>query len=467
MTTNKHPLDYLFEPRSIAIVGASGDPSKFGHIAGKGITDRGYDGRVYFVNPKRRELFGQKTFASVKDIPERVDLAFIIIPAERVLPAVQESVEAGARSMVIISAGFGEVNAEGKKLQDEINRLCKEAGIPMVGPNCMGICNFQKKLALSMSPIPPCEPGFISFISQSGTYGIQTMNAAIKMGIPFGKFVSSGNEANLRFPDYLEYLGQDPDTRVIMGYVESAKDGRKFVEVAKDVSTRKPIVIMKLGRTGAGTRAAASHTGSLAGSYAVYRGAFRQSGVIEVTRTDDLINVAKVMVTQPLPEGRNVGIVTLGGGFGVAASDFLVEQGLEVPELSKETQARIREQCDLFTFASAKNPIDLASDMRLDVFLGSVESLLGQDNIDGVIAAIPIMLSAFSELSLPYTAHEYVDKFELMLEKFGKPLLLCCLGAEEWQKLSPNLVFYDTPEEAGKAMAALVEYSQFRKLHAA
>lgn len=452
-------LSYLFEPHSVAVVGASGDPAKPGHRLARSIIDGGYQGKVYLVNPNAAKVLGRVTYPSIRDIPDDVDLAFIVIPEKLVPEAVQGSIEAHVKSLVVISGGFAETGEEGKRVQEELGRLCRNAGIPMVGPNSMGICCFPARLTACIVPLPFCEPGSVSFISQSGTYGTGALNSAVGMGVPFNKFVSSGNEAVIRFSDYVEYLGQDPSTKVIVGAIEGVTDGRNLLRVAKEVSKKKPIVVMKCGRTTAGARAVASHTGVLAGSHELFKGFCKQTGMIEVYRTEDLLNVARAFVTQPIPRGKKVGIVALGGGFGVALADFLIEQGLEVPELTRAVQQELRDRAGMRWYASVKNPVDLAADFRVDTLVEATEILLGDSNIDGVVVMPP---------SPSHVPNSMLKKMVKLLEgqwkKNNKPLLLGLIGGtEEVQKLSKVLPIYKAPEEAGQAMLALVEYGQFRR----
>ncbi|MBN1152383.1 MAG: acetyl-CoA synthetase, partial [Dehalococcoidia bacterium] len=302
------------------------------------------------------------------------------------------------------------------------------------------------------------EPGDVSFISQSGTYGISTLNQGLVTGVGFSKFVSSGNEAVTRFADFLEYLGDDPSTSVIIGYIESLKDAPRFAAVAKEVSKKKPIVVMKFGRTGAGIRAAASHTGALAGSHDVYSAAFRQCGVIEVTRTQDLLNVATAFRTQPLPRGRNIAIAGLSGGFAVAASDYLAELGMFVPELSAEVQSRMRNEVKVPPFAIVKNPIDITAEVRPQYLLRCVELALNEPHIDALIMGL-------WSWPLP-PANETLRALERIQHESGKPLLLCYYasrrGAELVQSLT-HLPVYGTPEEISQAMGSLCQYADYRR----
>ena len=453
-------LSCLFEPASVAVIGASDVPTKYGNRVIQSIIDAGFQGTIYPVNPNVPEVLGRRTYASMQDLPESVELAFIVIPAKLVLHAVKDCIAAGVKGIVIISAGFGEVNEEGLAAQSEIGRLCTEAGIPAVGPNCMGVVCFPSRLigTMTMDQLKG-EPGDTSFISQSGTYGISTLNQGLASGVGFNKFVSSGNEAVTKFSDYLEYFGEDSSTRVIIGYIESLKDADRFMPVAKDVSRKKPIVVMKFGRTGAGTRAAASHTGALAGSHEVYSAAFRQSGIIEVTRTQDLLNTAQAFRTQPLPKGRRVAVAGISGGFAVAAADYLAELGLELPVLSEELQQRMRREAPVPAFGSVKNPLDLSAEVRPAPLLKCIELLLHSDEVDSVIVGV-------WSWPLP-PAEESIRALERLQRESGKPMLLCYYasrrGAELIQGMTDTLPVYGTPEEVSQVMAGLCQYADYRK----
>ncbi len=451
-----HGLDILLRPQSVAVVGASDDIAKHGHKLLKNLIEGGYAGRIYPVNPNAETVLGLKSYPSLGAVPERIDLAVIVIPAGLVLDTVREAIAAGVGALVIITAGFGETGEKGRQIQAEIAGLCREAHMPMVGPNCMGICNFPAKLTAVFNDLKSA-PGTVSFVSQSGTYGVTTLNYGLKMGITFNTFISSGNEAVTQFSDYLEYLGDDPDTRVIMGYIESLRDGQRFARIAREVTKKKPVVVMKFGRTRKGSIAAASHTGALTGTHAVYSSVFRQCGVIEVTRTHDLLNVAMALSMQPPMHGNRVAIVGASGGFAVAATDYLEEHGVEVPTFSEELQQRIRREADTRAYASLQNPIDLAADFRSAPLLKCIEIALKQDSIDGAIAALP---------ASPYPPlDETIRGIERMQAESGKPVLICFYarpeGADTIQAMTRLIPVYRSPEEVGQAMACLSQYGAY------
>ena len=450
-----HPLTPMFRPQSVAIVGASEDPAKWGFGVLNNITHGGFQGRVYPVNPNADTVLGRQSYKSMRDIPESVDLAFIIIPAPFVVGAVKDAIEMGTRSLIIITAGFGETGAEGKKREAEVQALCKEAGIPAAGPNCMGVCSFPAKLVATMEPLQS-EPGHLSFISQSGTYGVTTLNYGLHLHLPFNAFISSGNEAVTRFSDYLEYLGQDDDTRVIMGYIESLRDGKKFMRVAKEVTKKKPVIVMKFGRTDDGSRAAASHTGALAGANAVYDAMFKQCGIIQVTRTHDLLNVAMAFDMQPPLRGNRLAIVGPSGGFGVATTDYLAEHGLKVPELDFMLQRKMREEADALPFASLRNPIDLAADLRVDPLLKCTETVLNLDTIDGAIIGLH---------SRPFPPDErLIRRLEEIQQETGKPMSICYFsrpeGMDVVQSMTRIIPVYRSAEDVGQVMSCLWQYGE-------
>ena len=455
-----HALEKLIRPQSVAVVGASDAVDKHGHRLLKNLIAGGYTGHLYPVNPNAETVLGLKSYATLGAIPERIDLAVIIIPAHLVLNAVREAIAARVGSIVIITAGFGETGEKGRQIQAEIAGLCTEANIPVVGPNCMGICNFPAKLTAVFNDLKSA-PGNVSFVSQSGTYGVTTLNYGLKMGISFNTFISSGNEAVTGFSDYLEYLGDDPGTHVIMGYIESLRDGKRFARIAKEVTKRKPVVVMKFGRTRKGSIAAASHTGALTGTHEVYSSVFRQCGVIEVTRTHDLLNVALALSLQPPMRGNHVAIVGASGGFAVAATDYLEEHGVEVPTFSEELQQRMRREADTKAYASLQNPVDLAADFRSAPLLKCLELALQQDSIDGAIAALP---------ASPYPPlEETIRGIERLQKQSGKPVLLCFYarpeGVETVQAMTRLIPVYKSPEDVGQAVAGLQQYGVYLRRH--
>jgi acetyltransferase len=449
-------LEPLFRPASVAVVGASDDESKYGHKVLRNIIEGGYEGRIYPVNPRAGTVMGLRSYPSLRDIPHTPDLACIVIPAEQVSSAVKDAIVSGVRSLVIISAGFGETGLDGMERQVEIGTLCTQAGLPAVGPNCMGICSFSHKLCATMQTLRS-TPGNVSFISQSGTFGITTLNYGLRMGVAFNTFVSSGNEAVTRFADYLEYLGRDEETKVIMGYVESLRDGKKFQRVATEVTKTKPVVVMKFGRTNKGSMAAASHTGALAGSHRIYASMFRQCGVIEVTRTQDLLNAAMALSMQPPLKGPGIAVVGASGGFAVAVTDYLEEHGLDVPTFSEEVQLRMRNEAGTMPYASVRNPVDLAADLRPPVLLKCADIAIRQECVNGLIVALP---------TWPFPpADDTIREIERIQRDTGKTVLICYYarpdGIDTIQAMTRLIPVYRSPEDVGQVMSCLWQYGEY------
>lgn len=424
---------------------------------------------------------GLKVYRSVGDIPETPDLAVIVVPPPKVPALIKECVTKGIKAGVVITAGFAEVSADGENLQREIAEIASSGGMRFVGPNSNGIMNPAYKLYSQMPPLfPPSGP--ISIVSQSGNVVGTIARLAIANGFGCAKCISSGNEASLHVEDYLEYLAEDPQTKVILSYIEGFKDGVRFFETAKKVSKRKPIVMLKVGETAAGAKAAKSHTASLAGSDAVFEAMRKQAGIIRVRTLDELVGTGVALLCHPLPRGRRVGIVTAGGGWGVLAADACAKLGLDVVSLPSETIAEL----DSFMPAwwSRNNPVDLVAGTFGDTVFRCVEILLRCPIVDGVImlGLMPAMpqeeLSKAAkederehlrELLLTRIAQVF-DKLNELTEKYDKPAIVAseplAFGAALEHKITrilaqKNSVCYDMPHQAAVAMANLAWYSEY------
>lgn len=451
-------LDSIFNPKSIAIIGASRKPEKLGNRILRNLSNRGFQGKLFPVNPQANEILGFPTYSSVIDIPEPVDLAMIVVPAPTVLRAMEDCVKKGVKGAVVISAGFAETGPKGKKLQEEMVEIARRGGLRFVGPNCEGIFNATANIDLTFAAKSP-KKGGISFISQSGAIGANTMfRWGAERGVGFNMFCSSGNEADLCSTDYLEYISQDKETKVVMMYLEGIKNGRKLFKVAKKIAKSKPIVIMKGGETEAGSRAVLSHTGVLAGSNILFNAVCKQTGMIKVDDADEFFDVAMTFETQPLPKGSRVGIVTgAGGGMGVIAVDACVKLGLDIPIYSASTRAKLRDI--LPAYAPVNNPVDLTpifDPMRL---VRCTEIVLQDEKVDSVISMgfgwrtdlISVELSAVEEF--------------LELKKYGKPIFVVSVSSkhefETLRKLEVEGVpVFLIPSRAARAIAALVEYKK-------
>jgi acetyl coenzyme A synthetase (ADP forming)-like protein len=449
----------LFSPRSIAVIGASNKPGKWGNAMVVRPILSSFRGSIYPINPKEKEIEGLKAYKNILDIPNSIDMAIVTIPAPMVPAAVKDCAQKGVKAMIIITAGFAETGPEGRALQDEVAALAREAGIRIMGPNGMGIWVSEVRLNTAFDFMP--ESGGISFISQSGTMGGYLLATANDKGYGFNAFLSVGNQADLEMADYIEYLGEDDRTKVIVLYIEGLGDGGRFLRNAREVTRKKPIIAYKAGRTEDGARATLSHTASIAGSDVIFEAACHQAGII---RTDDVIHafdIAEALSKQPLPKGNRVGIVSGGGGQCVVTTDACNEYGLKVPRLDEETVNRMAEY--LLPHAPPPvNPIDLAADPRPITLAYICEILAQHPDIDAIIARAPTFRVN------PATVREKLETAEIISqipEKYGKPVIAAALKREmegvvyELMR-DKNIPFYEFPEETARAVYGLYAYSK-------
>jgi acetate---CoA ligase (ADP-forming) len=455
----QNELQPLFSPRSIAVIGASGTPGKWGNDMVVRPLQSAFRGPIYPINPKAGEIEGLPAWANVRDVPHPVDMAIITIPAPMVPAAVRDCAEKGVKAMVLISAGFAETGPAGKALQDEVLGIAKSAGIRFMGPNGMGIWTSGVRLNTAFDFMP--QPGGISFISQSGTMGAYLMGIANDKGYGFNAFLSVGNQADLSMADYIEYLGDDDRTKVIVLYIEGLKDGYRFLENARTVIRKKPIIVYKSGQTEDGARATMSHTASIAGSDETFDAVCRQAGIIRTYDVSHAFDIAEALSKQPLPGGNRVGIVAGGGGMCVVSTDACNGYGLKVPELDKETVENLSKY--LLPHASPpKNPIDLAADPRAMTLAHVAEALAGHTGIDAIITEAPIWGVS------PATIKEKLDAAEIIAgipEKYGKPLIALGMkrdmtGIVYEVMRDKNIPFYEFPKDSARAVYGLYMYSR-------
>ncbi len=347
-------MEKIFNPSSIAIVGASETPGKAAERRTRSLIEGGYEGKIFLINPKRDMLFGRKTYPSLDAVPEPVDLVMIVIPAPLIPDVITQSVAKQAKGAIIITAGLGETGEEGKKIEAQILENAQKGDLQIIGPNCSGM--FSRAARMNLLGVPPIDPGPVAIIAQSGNIIDSLTHYAKVQGIGFSKIISAGNAIGVKFDAYIDYLGNDPDTKVICMYMEGIKEGSKLVEVARRVTRKKPTIALKVGRSGAGARAAASHTGSLAGDDQIVQAAFEQAGIIRVFNVDEMFDLAECFSKLPLTKGKRVAIMSEGGGDNSVAADNAEAHGLEVPVLSEETQEKIRPF--LLKGMPAHNPID-------------------------------------------------------------------------------------------------------------
>lgn len=380
-------LGDLFEPRSIAMIGASSDPRKISGRPIQFLKTTGYAGAVYPVNPQRAEVQGITAYRSLADVPGPVDLAIIGLPAAAVDEAVTRCIDKGVKSVVLFSAGFAETGAAGLAAQDRLVARCREAGLRLLGPNCLGLASFRSgayaTFSHSMEFAPPVA-GPIAMVSQSGAVGTYALVKGVRRGLKFSRFVATGNEADIDVADCIGWLADDPETEVILGYLESCRDGRRLARALERArSAGKPVALLKGGTSAAGSAAAASHTGALAGADAVYDAAFAATGTARATSIDDLLDIAYAASQPVLPKGPRLGVITVSGGFGVMMADAAAETDIVLPPVSPATQAKIR---DVLPFAATTNPVDMTPQMLNDfgVLPPVLSALFEDDAFDSV-----------------------------------------------------------------------------------
>ncbi|TRO57433.1 acetyl CoA synthetase [Candidatus Bathyarchaeota archaeon] len=389
-------------------------------------------------------------------------MALVVVPAKFVPGVFQELADIGTKGAVVITSGFSEAGEEGKKLIEETLKVAN-GHTRFIGPNCMGVTSSEAKLSALMIPFLH-ESGEVAFVSQSGGYGLQLYIRASAMGVGVGKFVSSGNESDLKGWNYLEYFGQDPDTKIITKYIEGLKDGRKWFEVARAVSKKKPIVVIKVGVTEAGSKAAASHTGSIAGSDKVYDAAFKQAGVFRAYDSSEMFDYVKGLLYSPLPKGKNIAIVSNSGGVAVETADRLIQNGLTVPTFSEEAQAEIKQLIP--EFGNAKNPVDLTATLNMNSFLNVPDIVLKQPEIHGLItislgtSIIKTMFPDVADADLS-GMYQWINSTLLSTyKKYDKPVIVIDPSADvagESAKIleAARVPVYTTPERAADVMGVL------------
>ena len=453
-------LRNMFSPKSVALIGASREPGKLGHITLKNLIDGGFKGKIFPVNPEAPEVLGLKAYPSVKNVADEIDLAVVTVPAVLVPSVMRECGEKGIEVAIVISAGFRETGPQGDALEQETLKVAREGGTRILGPNCLGIVDASQCIDATISRVidpKTLRTGNIAFVSQSGAFGASLYSWAQGRGIGFDKLVSLGNMSDVDESDVFEYLATDPKTRVIVMYMEGVKDGRKFMRTAKRVSAVKPIVIMKIGRSSRASQAAKSHTGALTGSSAIYDAAFKQSGVIKANNTTQMFDFAKAFATQPLPKGNRIVVVTNAGGPGVAATDTCEQEGLELAEIGDDTRRAIRALIP--SFASALNPVDTTPQVSPTISGEILRILLSQDSVDGAISII------VGSKPRKY-AEEVVSAHLTVAKTCGKPLLLSWTADKSAEDLVTGLEesgvpVYETPERAVESMGALRKYAEF------
>jgi acetyl coenzyme A synthetase (ADP forming)-like protein len=452
-------MDHFFNPKSIAVVGASRHPRKIGHVVFRNFIESGYKGRVFPVNPHADVLFGRRSYKSVLNIQGPVELAIIIVPAKFVIKVVEECGKKGIPAVIIISSGFKEIG--NILLENQLVRTLEKHEIRAIGVNCLGVFDAHTGIDTFFLPRYKLErpkEGDIAFISQSGATGSVVMDWMAMKGYRISKFISYGNATDIDEADLTEYLANDRDTKVICAYFEGVKEGRKFYETAKRVSRRKPVIVLKGGITKEGTKAVSSHTGSLAGSAEVYSAAFRQAGIIEAKGLEEIFDYARVLSTQPPPESNRVQIITDGGGFGVLTADWLIKYGLRLAEMEKKTLDRLKKMFP--PYVVLKNPMDLTGDADTARYREAINAAISDPNVDIIV---PIIL-----FQVPALTPDVVDVVADAAKNRKKPIVVISGGGRYTEVLKKSLEDFGVPtfsypHSAAKAIRALCDYGQLRR----
>jgi len=445
-------LDAVFSPRSIAVVGASSRPGSVGNDIFRNLLFSGFKGTVYPINPKSPHILGVHAYPSLSEVPGDVDLAVLIVPAKVVLKVVDEAIKKSVKGLVVISAGFKEIGKQGAELEVELRHKVQEAGIPLVGPNCLGVINTDPKVSMNAAfgRKMPVE-GNLAFLSQSGALCTSVLDYAEERQMGFSKFISFGNKADVNEIDLLSYLANDEKTSVIAMYIEDITNGRRFIETAREIfwETHKPMLCLKSGRSPEGAKAVSSHTGSLAGSDSVYDALLIQSGVQRVDTIAELFDYAALYTNQPLPQGDRVAIITNAGGPGIMATDAAVRHGLKLAEISEETKDKLKDA--LPDAASLRNPVDVIGDARSDRYKAAVRTVLQDKNVDqGIVILTPQSTTDIEETAMVVPeAIEGIDKPVVCSFMGAKDV---AVGVETLRKAGvPN---YSFPEDGVKSLSA-------------
>jgi acetyltransferase len=472
MTTDNH-WKRLFAPESVALIGASNTPGSWGHGIMRHLL-ASPKRKVYPVNPSESEVLGIPAYDSVLNIPEAVDLAVIVVAAPRVPQIMQQCVQKGVKTAVIVSGGFAESGEP--ELEAEVVKIAREGDIRFIGPNTMGHADTSSGLCtLAWTAQVPSGP--VALISQSGNMMHRIVHCGMSLGIGFSKFVSTGNEADLHFEDYLEYLAGDEKTSIITAYIEGLREGRRFLELARKITPNKPIIAIKAGGTTESARAVRSHTAALAGSDAVYAAAFRQSGVIRVDDDDELCDVVTALLYQPLPHSSRTGILTIGGGLGVVAAEAVEREGLEVAHLAPATIEKLNTY--LPPRWSHGNPVDMAG-ISMDehhLTFSALWALMEDENVDAVLLQAPLGFST-ERLSRTFTSEEIeahrqreeknLELLRQRVKESGKPVFMVKPSVEFANDAEVSEIFrkeelpvYSAPRRAAKVLNHLVWYRRY------
>ena len=476
---SENPLKLLMNPKSVAVVGASNDPMKMGTIQALSIVKDGYKGAFYPINRTEKTVLGHKAYAAARDLPEAPDLVVFIVPNKAITDLLTDFGKIGTKRAIIVTAGYKETGATGLDMEKKINEIAGQYGIRFVGPNCLGIINSEINLNTTVAPFSP-KSGLLGFASQSGTYVAQSLPYLRKRGIQFSKAISLGNEANINIVDALEYLGDDEQTKAIILYIEGIRDGKRFIEVARKVSQRKPILAQYVGGSASGARAGSSHTGAMAGPDFLYNGILKQAGIIRVGSIEELYANGWALATQPPLRGRRVGIMTNSGGPATTIAYTCDLAGLEVPRFSENLQKEIKQYIE--PHASAANPVDMTFHLSMEKLAVTLPEIMMKSGEVDAIVLHGVLHSGFMQ----EIYHHVVDlvggiSFEEFLKllgpvideafelphKYKMPMLISTFfGREDGYTKGyqdTNTPVFHSPENAARALGSLYSYKLIRE----
>lgn len=463
----KRSLENVFNPRSVAVIGASEVPGKASERRTRSLIEGGYKGDIYLINPKRSELFGRKVYPSITEVDKEVDLVMIVVAPRFLIPAVADSVRMGAKGIIIITAGLGETGEEGKRIEAEILEQAAKTGTYVIGPNCSGM--FSASADMNFLGVPQIEKGPISVLAQSGNVIDSLTHYARMRGVGFSKIISVGNAIGVNLHEYIDYLKDDPDTTVIMAYLEGIRDGNNLVKVVRETVKKKPVIALKVGRSSAGARAAESHTGSLAGDDIIVDAAFRQAGIVRVSNVDELFDMADVFAGCPLPKGNRVAILSEGGGDNSIAADNAEKYGMDVPVLSEETQERMKPF--LLEGMQASNPIDYGgtAEENPHMITECVKVCMEDDQVDGI--SITGFFGGFKDIIAPHVAELEEQASQDMVDlvkTYKKPLFVhTSFAREPIQSLdtlkTAGVPVFESSERTAQCLSALMRFSMNQK----
>ena len=448
-------LPALFEPSSVAIIGASQNQNKVGSKILQNLIRSGYKGNIIPVNPSAESIQGIKCYKSLGDFGGKVDQSVIVVPRAAVMDAVKDSISTGVQAITVITAGFKEQDKEGAELEKELASVCAQAGVKLLGPNCLGHLNTHFNMDLSFGNKWPSK-GNISFISQSGALCSAVLDRAVERGFGLAKMISIGNKAGLSERDLLDALAHDSQTSVIVAYLESIDNGQEFVKIAEKTSEKKPVIVFKSGVTKSGSRAASSHTGSLAGADIAYETAFKQCGIIRAQTYEQMFEYATAFASQPLPSGNRIAVITNAGGPGIMTTDAIELSGLEMAEILPQTAQKLRDI--LPKAASVKNPVDVLGDAGPEPYAKALQYLSADPNVDAIIV-----------LLTPQAVTDSLRTSQLLCQSMtkDKPVMACFMGGVDVNPardymLAHGLPDYRSPEKAVNALKAMCDYAQWR-----